>query len=1091
MVITMSSAHASVSSSTDRRSERPVRHRPARSGWGGFRRIERGSPMLPKPTPASGYSRYVGRVGALAVALGIGAAMASVPGVAAADATGPVGSGGSTADAGSNSSSSGSATVSSSPDSDGDASADGEETGASNADQGVAPGEADGVVDEAELDVDEDEAADENLDPDEVLDADKVEDGASDADEALDADEDSASGTDEDIDADSAGSSGRAGTSGFGSVDKVDAAPVEEPSAGEQDVLSALVAESPVSVEDDVPASASGSASSSGGASSVVLSTPPDDNVDAPVIETATPVTKSTNPLSRFGSLLSSWLGLDRQASGDGPVAPAVAPLMWGAAAVARREVGASATAAPNATTDAFRLFGDGTAENPNAGMLFGNGFSWDATTCTGTTACHGGNAGFFGGDGGNGWNGGNGGSAGLFGRGGNGGEGVPGVNGGKGGSGGKGGLFGAKGQPGTDVPTATTPTTPTTLPTLVTTIPAYPTSDFHAVLSSYESNFFFLKDSSGATALTNLSVDPSTFTQILDQPVPAGFSTGGASLTPDGRWLYTTDTGSGTVSVFNTSGGAPRLDAEIPVAFGPGEIVASPDGASIYVASSGAGITTISVIDTATKSVVGDPITISQAPSRLIVNPVTAHLYVLDEYAGQVAIVDTRAQTVTGTVQVGSAFGDAVISPDGKSLYLANRLPDAISKGPISVVDTDRATVAAPITFDGYPASIATRIAISPNGEQLYATGNDALFRVIDTTTNKVSSQARFVGGGYPEFVIPSADESRVFVVVPGGTSENLLFTFDTATNTFVGNTEFDWSSGAVPLGSGGGVITSATLTPDNTTLYVTSPRVPSHLPGGGPSLVAVVDTGLPAQSLPAPPTTTAETLLSRIPRQTDTIYAEKIQDENGKSRMIVYMSGIEFGFNGSTGAAFDNNVWGELIDEVGDFIDAAYRVFGGERGEIEEIALVGHSNGGMQMQSYAAEGTYKDEVTSVIVFGSPLIKRTNEFSSDALAFINQNDPVPYSTHLDVTWDTDINGLKGTYFYTSAAPVPPLGTYPLDFKYHHAPSYAPVAAKFDADNKLSSAPVGYQMLLADINRFSGTRELGTYAKNLTELAEI
>ena len=69
-----------------------------------------------------------------------------------------------------------------------------------------------------------------------------------------------------------------------------------------------------------------------------------------------------------------------------------------------------------------FHLVGDGTATNPNAGLLFGNGFSYDATTCTGGTACNGGNGGLLFGSGGNGFNGGNGGNAFVYGSGGNGG---------------------------------------------------------------------------------------------------------------------------------------------------------------------------------------------------------------------------------------------------------------------------------------------------------------------------------------------------------------------------------------------------------------------------------------------------------------------------------------------------------------------------------------------------------------------------------------------------------------------------------------------------------------------------------------------
>ena len=61
-------------------------------------------------------------------------------------------------------------------------------------------------------------------------------------------------------------------------------------------------------------------------------------------------------------------------------------------------------------------LFRDGTAENPNAGILVGNGFSFDESTCPVDETCHGGNAGALRGSGGKGHHGGNGGSAGWFG---------------------------------------------------------------------------------------------------------------------------------------------------------------------------------------------------------------------------------------------------------------------------------------------------------------------------------------------------------------------------------------------------------------------------------------------------------------------------------------------------------------------------------------------------------------------------------------------------------------------------------------------------------------------------------------------------
>ena len=88
-----------------------------------------------------------------------------------------------------------------------------------------------------------------------------------------------------------------------------------------------------------------------------------------------------------------------------------------------------------------LRVFvGNGTAENPNAGMLAGNGYSYAAYigACT-TGACNGGVGGLIG-NGGDGFAGGHGGAAGLLGAGGAGGAAT--TAGGTGGKGGSGGLF-------------------------------------------------------------------------------------------------------------------------------------------------------------------------------------------------------------------------------------------------------------------------------------------------------------------------------------------------------------------------------------------------------------------------------------------------------------------------------------------------------------------------------------------------------------------------------------------------------------------------------------------------------------------------
>ncbi len=152
---------------------------------------------------------------------------------------------------------------------------------------------------------------------------------------------------------------------------------------------------------------------------------------------------------------LLAWLG----GAGD-PVGPGAGTLAWTALAFARRELHASPAASTGGAVTTGEpakavgaggflrsLFGNGTAEHPDAGLLIGNGYSYDATSCAGQTICNGGKAGLLG-NGGDGYNGGNGGAAGWFGKGGDGGDGLPGQDGGDGGAG---GLFVGNGGRGGD----------------------------------------------------------------------------------------------------------------------------------------------------------------------------------------------------------------------------------------------------------------------------------------------------------------------------------------------------------------------------------------------------------------------------------------------------------------------------------------------------------------------------------------------------------------------------------------------------------------------------------------------------------------
>ncbi|MEI8084269.1 MAG: hypothetical protein WCI74_20700, partial [Actinomycetes bacterium] len=355
----------------------------------------------------SSYGRYVGRVGALAVALGIGTAIASSP-LAFADTTGSAGSTGAT-------------------------SSDQSPSGTTKA-PSRRPARAAGQSGSAAAPADTSSSTPNNDSP--------VSAPATRA------------------------STSSSATSGSTSGSKNrNRSTVAVPSTADVSLPSSSTETPKLNLPDAAPNTPNGDdgPASSPTSSIDVVSVP--EAAAAPVIASAPRAAAATGGVNGMGSNLLSWLAAG--GNGDGPAA---APLAWAALAVSRRDQGGAARvakaaavtssgepavpligaagqgAAPSAAAiggwtpgSILRIFvGNGTADNPNAGILLGNGYDYTsyAGACT-SGACKGGNGGLIG-NGGSGYAGGNGGAAGWFGTGGAGGAGLStGVAGGRGGAGG------------------------------------------------------------------------------------------------------------------------------------------------------------------------------------------------------------------------------------------------------------------------------------------------------------------------------------------------------------------------------------------------------------------------------------------------------------------------------------------------------------------------------------------------------------------------------------------------------------------------------------------------------------------------------
>ena len=148
---------------------------------------------------------------------------------------------------------------------------------------------------------------------------------------------------------------------------------------------------------------------------------------------------------------------------------------------------------------------------------------------------------------------------------------------------------------------------------------------------------------------------------------------------------------------------------------------------------------------------------------------------------------------------------------------------------------------------------------------------------------------------------------------------------------------------------------------------------------------------------------TVSASSLLAKLREKLptpDTIYTESIATKDG-TKLVVYMTGIAgmpkwysaFNDVASDISSAYPNVAGQAYTAASNYINSVI-----EAVHPVSIMLVGHSDGGQNMQAYAATGKYKSLVQQVVTFASPIIKTVDDYSpgTSILNIQNVNDPVP-----------------------------------------------------------------------------------------------
>jgi YVTN family beta-propeller protein len=180
---------------------------------------------------------------------------------------------------------------------------------------------------------------------------------------------------------------------------------------------------------------------------------------------------------------------------------------------------------------------------------------------------------------------------------------------------------------------------------------------------------------------------------------------------------------------------------------------------------------------------------------------PAAARIYVSNQLDNTVSVIDGASHKTVATVRVGVSPAQTAVSPDRKSIYIANTGSDTVS-----VVSTHNNTVANTITLPRGSRPIG--VAVNPNGRYVYtADGGSNRVSVLDTRAGRIVAAVRV--GSQPLSVAVAPDGKTVYAANSGSGDVSVI---EARTDRVVR---------AIPTGR---FPSSVAVTPDGASLYVTN---------------------------------------------------------------------------------------------------------------------------------------------------------------------------------------------------------------------------------------------------------------------------
>jgi YVTN family beta-propeller protein len=242
-----------------------------------------------------------------------------------------------------------------------------------------------------------------------------------------------------------------------------------------------------------------------------------------------------------------------------------------------------------------------------------------------------------------------------------------------------------------------------------------------HLILTPDKQHLILAMSGSNELVFLDLATGMVKQRLIASDPYQVGFS-------PDGKWFVATSLRLDRIDIYDPSDY--RLVHRLPAPTMPSHIGFSPDGSTAYITLQGT--SNLVAIELESGKVLWT-VPVGRQPAGVFVRP-SGTILVAIMGADHIAEVEPRDGSVIRRIHTARGAHNFLLSPDGKTLYVSNRVA-----GTISALDADTLDVTGTMAAPGGPDDMAW----TPDGQELWVTGRwRASIDVIERTSGSLKAR-------------------------------------------------------------------------------------------------------------------------------------------------------------------------------------------------------------------------------------------------------------------------------------------------------------------------------------------------------------